>query len=271
MLVTLLTGCSLVSVTYNRLPTWMLWRLDAMLGLTDTQSAVVRPALTDWHDWHRQAHLPRYAAALRQWQVLARDDLTADQVCQAFGQVREWGLQAAERLLPVMAALAPSLSDAQIDRWNRHQRRQDARFAQDFIDPPGQVSPQRLKRAIDRAEMLYGRLDEDQRTWLAQRLADNPFDSEHALAQRQRRHAETVATVERIRAGADPMREVQAGWNRVLVPPTEAERRASEQQTLAACAQLAELHNRTTAAQRERAVQRLQGFEREFLALSNGR
>ncbi len=270
-LVTLLSGCSLVSLAYNRLPTWVYWRLDALLDFSDTQAAIVRPALREWHEWHRREHLPRYAHALRQWQQLALNDLSAEQTCHAFGQVRAWVDEAADRFLPVMAALAPTLSDAQLDHWSRQQRRQDAEFAEAFGDPPGEVSPRRLQRTVERAEMFYGRLDDAQRAWLRDRLARSAFDAERTLEERQRRHADAVEAVQRIRAGEDAELKVRAVWVRMLQSPREGYRRYSERLVQDGCAQFAELHNRTTPEQRQRAVQRLQAFERDFLALSNGR
>lgn len=270
-LVTLLSGCSFVSLAYNRLPTWMYWRLDSLLDLTDTQTALVRPALREWHEWHRSEHLPCYASALRQWQQMALDDVSAEQACQAFAQIRGWAEEAAERFLPVMADLAPTLSDAQLDHWSRQQRRQDAEFIESFGHAPGEVSPQRLRRTLQGAEMFYGRLDAAQRAWLEERLARSAFDAQRTLQERQHRHADAVAAVQRIRSGADALRTVQAVWERTLQSPREDYRRYSERLVQDGCAQFAELHNLTTVEQRQRAVQRLQAFERDFLALANGR
>lgn len=267
----LLAGCSLGTLAYNRLPTWVYWRLDGLLDLSDTQAALVRPALREWHDWHRREHLPRYAEALRQWQQLALDDLSAEQTCRTFEQVRGWAHEAADRFLPAMAALAPTLSDAQLDHWGRQQRRQDAEFAEAFGDAPGAVSPRRLQRAIDRAEMFYGRLDDAQRAWLRERLARSAFDPQRALEERQRRHAEAREAVQRIRAGQDPLRQVRAVWANTLQSPRESYRLYSERLVRDGCAQFAELHNRTTPEQRQRAVQRLQAFERDVLLLIQGR
>ena len=260
----------MVTLAYNRAPSLMFWRLDAMLDLSGEQSALLRPALQDWHLWHRTEHLPQYADALRQWQTLARNDLSAEQVCLVFDQIRAWAVEAGEQLLPAMADLAPALSTAQIEHWTRHQAKQTETFVQDF-GPPGVVSEARHRRAVDRAEMIYGRLSPEQREWLRSRMEQGAFDVEQAVAERQARHADALETVSRIQTGADAMAEVERAWQRTLASPREAYRRYAQLALTDACSQFAELHNQTTDAQRQRAVQRLQAYERDIRSLVNGR
>lgn len=269
-LVVLLSACTMVTLAYNRLPTLVYWRVDGMFDLSADQSARLKPLIEDWHRWHRREHLPRYAQALRDWQALAVSDLTPGQVCATFDQVRGWALEAVERFMPLMVELAPTLSAAQIDHWDRHQAKQDASFAEDFGDAPGTVSDKRLKRAVDRAEMFYGPLDDAQRQWLRERLARSAFDPAMALGERRARHADALSVVARIQAGAVADQALRQWWGRTVDSPRPAYRAYTEAAVQDACAQFAELHNRTTPAQRSRAVQKLQSFERDFLALSNG-
>ena len=173
--------------------------------------------------------------------------------------------------MPLLAMLAPTLSAAQIDHWDRHQAKQDATFADDFGDPPGAVSDKRLKRAVDRAEMFYGALNAEQRQWLRERLARSAFDPALALAERRARHADALSVVGSIQAGAVPEQALRQWWGRTVDSPRPTYRAYTEAAVQDACAQFAELHNRTTPAQRSRAVQKLKSFEQDFLALSNGR
>lgn len=267
-LVFLLGACSMASVAYNRAPMLMFWRLDAMLDLSGEQSALLRPALQDWHAWHRTTHLPQYAEALRQWQTLATQDLSAAQVCQVFGQIRLWAAEAGEQLLPAMADLAPTLSPAQLEHWKIHQTKQTESFLQDF-GPAGIVSEARHRRAVERAEMIYGRLSSEQREALRSRLKQGVFDVNMAVAERQARHADALDTVARIQAGADAMDQIRQAWQRTLVSPRDAHRRYAERALTDACSQFADLHNRTTPEQRQQAVQRLQAYERDVLLLAN--
>lgn len=264
----LLAGCSLVSLAYNRLPTLAYWRLDGMLDLDGPQSALVRQELDRWHGWHRREHLPRYAQALQRWQALALQDVTPAQVCEAAQQVRLWAQEAGQQVLPLAMRLAPTLTEAQLQHWQRHQAERDDEFRADFMAADGAVNPKRLQKAVERAEMFYGTLSAEQRAWWRERLQRSAFDPQRALEQRQRRFDDFTATVRRIQQGGGAQAEVQAAWDRVWQAATPAEAAADARVFNDGCAQLAELHNRTTPQQRQRAQQRLQAFAQDFLVLS---
>lgn len=266
--VSVLVGCSLLSLAYNRLPTIAYWRLDAMLDLNTAQSALVRQELDRWHAWHRRAHLPRYAQALAQWQTLVVQDVTPAQVCVAVDQLRLWAREASQQALPLAVRLAPSLSEAQLQHWQRHQAESDAEFRADFMVSNGAVAPKRLQRATERAEMIYGSLSAEQRAWWHERLRRSAFDPQRALAQRQQRFLDWAGVVRRIQAGASADTEVQQAWRRVWQPESPADVADREALQQDGCAQLAELHNRTTPVQRLIAQQKLQSFAADFLALA---
>ena len=46
-------GCSLVTLSYNRLPFLALLELDSVFDLNDEQKKLVRPKLDSWLEWHR--------------------------------------------------------------------------------------------------------------------------------------------------------------------------------------------------------------------------
>ena len=266
--VSLLVGCSLLTLAYNRLPTIAYWRLDAMLDLSSAQSAFVRQELDRWHAWHRRDHLPRYAQALAPWQNQVLQDVTPAQVCVVVDQLRLWAREVTQQALPLAVRLTPSLTEAQLQHWQRHQAESGAEFRADFMASNGAVAPKRLQRAIERAEMIYGTLTAEQQAWWQERLRRSSFDPQRSLAQRQQRFLDWSGVVRRIRAGAHAETEVQQAWQRVWQPdsPADAAYRDAVQQD--GCALLAEWHNRTTHAQRLTAQQKLQSYGADFLALA---
>ena len=275
----LLAGCSLITLGYGRLPMVAQWRLDAMFELTAAQSQQVRPQLDRWLAWHRQAHMPQYAAMLQRWQTLAVQDITPQQVCAEFEPIRLWADEAVQQLLPALVPIATSLTPAQIEHWGRHQTRKDEEFLAEFGTiikastssngaSANAVNAKRLERAIERAEMFYGPLTPAQRDWLAQRLARSTFDAQRVVQERQRRQADAQDAVQRIQAGANPLLTLQQTWQRNQQSPNPAYAAYSQRMVQDGCVQLAELHNQTTPEQRRMAVQKLQGFERDILSLS---
>jgi len=275
--VLLLTGCSLLILGYGRLPILVQWRLDAMFELTAEQRRQVRPQLDAWLAWHRQNHLPQYAATLQRWQQLALQDVTPQQVCAEFEPLRALVDEAVQQMLPALVPIATSLTTAQIEHWGRYQARKDEEFMSDFglasngggnASTNGTINPTRLQRAIERTERFYGPLLPEQRDWLAQRLATSTFDAQTVLQERQHRQADAEQAVASIQAGANPLLTLQQVWQRSQQSPRPAYAAYSQRMVQDGCDQFAQLHNLTTAEQRGRVVQRLQGFERDVLSLA---
>ncbi len=61
----IISGCSIITAGYNRLPFLTLLELNSIFDLADEQSQKVRPILESWLEWHRANHLPiHWAPAL---------------------------------------------------------------------------------------------------------------------------------------------------------------------------------------------------------------
>jgi hypothetical protein len=279
-LAVVLAGCSLITLGYGRLPMLVQWRLDAMFELTAEQRRQVRPQLDAWLAWHRQNHLPQYAATLQRWQQLAVQDVTPQQVCAEFEPLRALVDEAVQQMLPALVPIATSLTPSQIAHWSRYQARKDEEFMSDFGlagngvgngRANGAINPTRLQRAIERTERFYGPLLPEQREWLAQRLATSTFDAQTVLQERQHRQADAEQAVASIQAGANPLLTLQQVWQRSQQSPRPTYAAYSQRMVQDGCDQFAQLHNLTTPEQRGRVVQRLQGFERDVLSLAGNR
>lgn len=263
-----LSGCGLVTLAYNRIPTLLYWKLDGMVDLSTPQSAWLRGEIDRWHAWHRRTHLPAYASALAEWRGLATGDLTPAMVCERFEQVRTWVDEMVLQGMPALARLAQELTPAQIDHLRRHYQKEDETFRQDFMNGNGGVNQKRVSRAIDRAEMFYGTLTAEQRLWVRQRLQQSAFRPEQTLAERQRRQADLLDTLARVQAGAPARAGLQDYWSRVKRSPTPTYNAYADAATRDGCAFVAELHNRTSPEQRRQAAQQLTEYEQAFRALA---
>jgi hypothetical protein len=78
----IISGCSVVTVGYNRLPLLTIVELDSIFDLTDEQDKLARVELDSWLTWHRSNHLPRYIVKLEEWEKLVLQDLTPAQFCK---------------------------------------------------------------------------------------------------------------------------------------------------------------------------------------------
>ena len=97
--------------------------------------------------------------------LLAQPDLGAESICKAVDQLR--ATVETPLLDPAnwpLLWMAGELSAEQLQHLERKQRVADEKWKAEWLDiTPEQRRELRLKQAQERAEMLYGRLDEPQR------------------------------------------------------------------------------------------------------------
>lgn len=268
-----LAGCSAVRLGYNNGPTLAYWWLDGYLDFDGSQADRVRAGLDDWFAWHRRTQLPEYATAIAALGARAAGPVSAEQVCAWTDEWRQRLDRATERILPAAARLLPDVTPAQWDRLARRQAEKLAENRAEFApaDPVERRQGQ-LRRAVERAETMYGTLEAPQRRLLASLLAESPFDADRWLADREARNADLLRTLKSLQAGPltppqriDGLRALSQRLQRSPDPVVrEAQRRAGEFN----CRAAAELHNSTNPRQREHLRQRLASWEEDLRALA---
>lgn len=273
LLAGLLAGCSAIRFGYNQAPELLFWWLDGYADFDDAQSVRVREGLAQWFTWHRRTQLPDYASLLARAQADVLADTSPDRACRWWTELRQRGDLAAEQALPYAAELIPTLKPAQIQHVERRYARINEEFRDDYLDKdPVQRQERALKRTVERAEFLYGTLDEPQRALVARLVAASPFDAEAWYAERLQRQQEALQLLRRLssenasRDGA--LATLRAYGERMARSPRESYRRYQERLETYNCSFAASLHNMTTPTQRQAAVARLKGWEADFRALS---
>lgn len=268
----LLSGCaSLLRVTYAQGPTLAYWWIDGYVDLTGEQTPRLRDALERWFDWHRRVELPQVAALLARAQREVTEPITTQGMC-AWRAEAERRLDAAvEPALPAASALIVSLAPEQLRHMQAKLAKDGAELRRDFAQADRAERQQRsFKRALERFENLYGRLDDTQRARLAKELAASPFDAERWLAERERRVADMMRTLGSANASGD-VTQAQAAV-RVLVErslrsPRSDYREYQDKLVQDNCALAATMHNQTTPAQRSFARGKLKGWEEDLRVL----
>ena len=268
--VALLAACSAARVAYNQAPTLTYWWLDGHVDLANGQSGPVRRDIDAFFAWHRSEALPAYITLLQSWQAMAMDDLDADQVCRQFELIRGHIDAAAERTVAPLARLALSLGPDQIDHQRRHQSKSNQGFEKDFMQgSEEQRLRKRLTRTLDRSERLYGRLSAEQRELVRDWLQRSPWDPVRTLAERQRRQADLLQTVQAAQAKpAQAEALVAAHIDRIGRSPTPGYDAYNQSVIRHGCQQFAALHNSMTPQQREQALRTLKGYEEDLVALA---
>ena len=269
----LASGCSALRLGYGTAPEIVYWWLDGYVDFDHAQSLKARDAVARWFAWHRRTQLPDYAALLARARTEVLADTTAARVCEWQADILARARTALDQAVPDTADLVLTVTPQQIRHIEHHYAKKNDEFRDDYVQPDLRKRAQKaLERTIDRAEMLYGPLDDAQRARIAQALTRSPFDPERWLAERQQRQQEALQMLRRLSAeGASPD-QAQAALRvyveHLLRSPREAYRRYAARLDDFNCAFAAELHNSTSAAQRRTAAGKLAGWEGDLRALA---
>lgn len=247
--------------------------LDRYADFNDAQSLRVRGGLDDWFAWHRRTQLPDYADLLARAQVEVLNDVSPERMCAWAGEVRTRLGKAVERSLPVMVDVLPTMAPVQIASIEKRYRDTNDEYRDDFVHRnPERRRVKAVKREIERAESLYGSLDEAQRESIVKSVAASPFDGEMSFSERQRRQQDALATIRRLTAAPVGREEAEAQLRaylgRIERSPRDAYRSYGEQILAHNCIFASTLHNGTSAAQRRAAAKKLKGYETDLRTLS---
>lgn len=273
LLILLLQGCSAIKLGYNQAPTIGSWWLNSQFSFDDPQSEQVRDALQQLHRWHRQKELPIYADLLQKMQAMSASDVDAQQVCEVWTEVNSAVDRMLAQSIRLAAPVALQLQPRQLRQLARSWEEKNESWEKEWLGG----SPQdRLKRRLDRAAArygdFYGNLSDQQVELLRTHLQKSIWTAEWGRQDRLRRQQVLLQALQRLQQGTSQASQaeaiLQSVWQQWLTPPSEADRRIYRELVNQSCRQLAELHNSTSAEQRQRAVRRLRAYERDLRELS---
>ena len=274
----LLGACSALRIGYGQATDLLYWYLDGYVDFNASQTPQVREALSQWMAWHRRTQLADYANLLARAQTEVLADTSAARVCEWQGELIQRANTAFDRAVPAAADFLLTVTPQQVRHLERRQTKKNEEFRDDYLQPdPRKRADMTLRRTVERAETLYGKLTEAQHAGLAEGLSRSPFDPEAWFAERRLRQQDAVSMMRRL--GAEGARrepgardQAQAALRiyvqRLAVSPREPYRRYAERLTEFNCAFAAALHNTTNVAQRRAAAQKLAGWEDDARALA---
>lgn len=270
-----LAGCSALRVAYNTGPQLAWWWLDGYLDVSRDHAPQVKTAIDRWFEWHRQTQLPVYAALLASAQVQMAEPLSAAAACQWNQRLSDALSPAAARALEQAADLVPGLGEAQLRHLEQRYEKNIDDMRREFLQADtAERRAASVKRTVDRAEQIYGRLDDPQRKVITEGVAASPFDPQGWMEERKRRQRDTVNTLRRLlaeRADRDQrLAALRALADRSQRSPDPAYRAYQQRLTDYNCAFAARIHNATTVAQRQRARANLKGWEEDLRAVMAG-
>ena len=268
-----LQGCNAVKIAYNQAPTLAYFYLDGYVDFNDAQSTQVKNDLAQMQAWHRQTQLPAYIDLLQKLQQQMTQDITASQACEVFTDVRQKALAMTDHAEPAALSLALTLTQKQLDAMQRKFAKGNSSWRKDYLDASTKdVFENRQKNAVKRGEMLYGSINDRQRSLISQQIEKSQFNAAQSYAERERRQKDMLQTLAKVVASRpDPVtlqKDMRSLMQRSISSPDAAYRSYLETITQEGCANFAELHNATTAEQRKKAVNVLAEYEQDFKMLA---
>ena len=286
LLVAGLQGCGALRLAYNQAPLATYWYLDDYIDFNAAQRSLMKTALNDIHDWHRQTQLPLYIETLQKLQSHMPTDISATQACDLYAEVQERLLVSFEgmagRLTMGQASgmqVIVSLDTAQLSHLEKKFAKNNAKYRKDFVDgPAAKMHEKRLDQAISRAEMLYGNLTHKQEALLDARLDESGFDGNTAYAERLRRQQDLLQTLRLLtRTPASTMpthmdapnaaNSLVSVLTNMAISPDLSYRNYSQKTRLQFCQTFADLHNSMSPEQRLKALDKLRGYEQDLRVL----
>ena len=274
-----LVACSAVRAVYSQAPELAYWYLDGYVDFNGAQSLQVKAGLHKVQAWHRQTQLPAYIDILQTLQQRLPSNVSAAESCEIYADVRGRLMAVSGQMEPTAAAIASTISASQLQQMETRFAKSNAEYHEDFLEGTAQEKrSKRLKKAVRRAEMLYGDLQEEQLAAIAQSIDRSRFNPVLAFGEWQRRQQDVLKTVrsvsENLPAAANPTtpektrQAMRALIERSAESPDPGYRSYLKALTEQTCRNFAEFHNKTTPAQRKKAVETLKSYEQDFRALN---
>ena len=247
------------------------WWLDGYADLQGEQKQFTRDALNDLQRWHRQQQLPEYVALLQKARSMALQDITAPQVCAVTDDMKTSFLVLLRHIEPAAARLGTQLKSDQLQHMRKRYEKTNKEWRSDWLEGSAEKRLRyRTKQALNRLEDFYGRLDDPQREVLNQWLSNSAFDAALNYAERERRQADSLQTLQRMAdsGSTSTAQSLLRAWtDRAFNSPNESYRQYSQALWQENCNGFAKLHNSTTPAQRQRLVETLRGYESDLKTL----
>lgn len=275
-LAAMLQACSAVKTAYNQAPTLAYFYLNGFMDFNDAQAVQVKAELGKLHAWHRQTQLPGYIELLQKIQQRMPQDLTASEACEVFADVRQKALNMTAYAEPVLSSVAATLVPLQLETMQRKFTKDNNTWREDYLDGNAKdIFEKRQKSAVKRADMLYGSVNDRQRSLIAEQIEKSRFNAAQSFAERQRRQKDVLQTLGKTMAtgtviqpdAAALQNQIRSLLSRSIASPDAAYRNYLDATTQDSCVNLAELHNTTTPEQRKKAVQVLAGYEQDLKVL----
>lgn len=129
--VTLLASCTFTRFAYNQADTAAVWVANDYFDLTGDQKDELSRRFERFHTWHRTEQLPEYASFMRTAKLKLQDGATREDVFWFMEGLRARVRTLARHAAPDVAALVASLTPAQIENLKRRWEKDNKKYVKE--------------------------------------------------------------------------------------------------------------------------------------------
>jgi len=264
-----LQGCSAIKLGYQQLPTLSFWWLDSAISFNDIQTDRAKEALANVYRWHRGQELATYSDLLQRVSELSQNNLQASQVCTVWGEVQNL-MDRSVRVAAVQAApVVQLLGPRQLSHLARHLDKKNEDWDKEWLQGnANERLERRVDKTLERYRSFYGDLNPAQMALVKTQVSQSVWTPEWGRQERLRREQDLLSVLRQSSQGkataAQTETNLLAVWQRAWSPAQESDRAMAAQMAKQACDNLAQLHNTTTAEQRQRAARRMRAYEQDL-------
>jgi len=270
LLCLLFTGCSATRIVYNHLDWILVWTIGDFFTLDDGQEDWLEAAVRRNIEWHRRDQLPKYAQLLRGIeQDAASGTVTPDRLEGYYARFIVLWDEFIVHTTPDVTAFFRMLSQAQIDGFIDNLEKSNRELWEKYAGTtPRDRRRKRQDAAIEWLERAVGRLSGEQKELVRSYLASlHDVSSDWMTGRRQWQQDFRSLVIER---PSEP--EFDNRMMRLLLEPDRNDspeyKRLVAENRRTVMTMIAALHAELTDRQRNRLIERLKKFARNFEILA---
>lgn len=261
-------GCSSVKFGYNRLDWIVSWQLGRFVDLDREQKDLVAERLREVWNWHRGTQLTLYVRDLRELAAQLDKPLDAAQVEGYLDLSQEHATRAMRELVPDIARVLGTFSDAQVRELLQNMAERRAERAEESAGLTAEQLREKAQEQMFKGlKRWIGTANRDQR----RRIVDWSNERQYAgtiWQQYEEAWAAAFTDVLMQRGAPDFGQQLAGMFDEARVPYTEEMERVQQHNRKAWIGLMADLSASLTPEQRRRLRQRVQDLASDFEELA---
>ena len=254
------SSCSVIGFTYNRADWLAFHYAKGYVDFDSQQGKVLKAALSERLQEHRENELPKYLALLSYGEGLLADGLSTSEGLEMLNRVRGLYEEGVRRTVPKIAPTLLSLSPAQVDELAQNLADKNETFRAKVLSTNlDRRFRRRVRRVSKRIQRWTGPLSDSQLLFVEGRISSMQDLTSDWFDYRQQKQQELLRLL-RAQTESDTLEEFLIDWMTTQFDLDQKTVAAAEQWALDVSEMMADLETTLTTEQREELFDTISGY-----------